>query len=44
MYDNLNKVKKTKKYEDLNIEIIKNYFIITRLVLKFKYRRYNKIF
>ena len=44
MHDNLKKAKKIKKHEDLDVETIKNYFIITRLVLKFKYKRYSKIF
>ena len=44
MHDNLKKAKKTKKHEDLDVETIKNYFIITRLALKFKCKRYNKVF
>ena len=44
MHDNLKKVKKIKKHEDLDVETIKSYFIITQLALKFKYKYYNKIF
>ena len=44
MHDDLKKAKKIKKHEDLDVETIESYFIITRLVSKFKYRRYNKVF